>query len=105
VEKRTHLTVVSSGEHQLQSGGGGGTFDGMEARVAKLEADIEYIKRDVGELRTDMKDVRERTIKIEGSMATKAFVFTVYGIVSVFLAAITLFQSQILTLLGIAPSH
>src|SRR3546814_14861778 len=29
----------------LQSGGGGGTYDGMEARVAKLESGVDEIER------------------------------------------------------------
>jgi hypothetical protein len=95
--------VLSSGNdnrpnQNLGSDGGGG---GMEPRIAKLEADSEYIKRDVGELRMDMKDVRDRVIKIENTMATKSFVFAVYGIVSALLAAIMLFQSQIQSLLGL----
>lgn len=76
----------------------------MDSRIAKLESDIEYVKRDVGELRLDMKDVRERTLKIEERMATKAFVFSVYGIVSVLLAAIMLFQSQLQHLLGLTSA-
>lgn len=74
----------------------------MEARIAKVEADVEYLKRDVGELRLDMRDVRDRVMKIEASMATKGFVFSVYGIVSALLAAIMLFQNQLQHLLGLA---
>lgn len=37
-EKRQSLTP------NLKSGGGGGTFDGMETRVTKLETDMAYIK-------------------------------------------------------------
>jgi hypothetical protein len=42
----------------LQSGGGGGTFDGMEPRVAVLENNVETIKRDIGELKADMSVIR-----------------------------------------------
>lgn len=38
----------------VSSGGGGG----MEARIAKLETDVEYIKRDMGEIKVDVKDLR-----------------------------------------------
>jgi hypothetical protein len=82
-------------------GGGGGS---MEPRVAKLEANMEYVKRDVGELRLDMRDVRDRVIKIEGDISqlpSKAFVFGVFGVVTTFLAAVTLFQTQIKSLLGL----
>lgn len=42
----------------LQPPGGGGTFDGMEARVARLEADVGHIQKDVSEIKDVMKDVR-----------------------------------------------
>lgn len=87
----------------LKSGGGDGTSGGMEPRIAKLEASMSHMERDVGELRVDMKDVRERLISVEKTMATKGFVFSVYGIVSVLLAAIILFQHQIQSLLGVLP--
>ena len=48
-----------------------------------------------------MKSVLDRLKGIESTMATKSFVFSVYGIVSALLAAIILFQSQIQTLLGV----
>lgn len=37
------------------SGGGGD----MEARVAKLESDVEYIKRDISEIKEDLKDIKK----------------------------------------------
>lgn len=36
----------------LESGGGGGNDGGMEARVAKLESTVEYIQRDIAEMRS-----------------------------------------------------
>jgi hypothetical protein len=90
----------------LYSGGGGGTSDGMEPRIAKLEASVSHLERDVGELRVDMKDVRDRLTKIEATVAglpTKGFVFSVYGIISALLASIILFQHQIQALLGVLP--
>jgi len=38
------------------TGGDGG--NGMEARLAKVESDIEYIKRDVGEINADIKELK-----------------------------------------------
>lgn len=32
--------------------------DDMEARVAKLEAAMEYVQRDIGEIKTDIKEIR-----------------------------------------------
>lgn len=52
--------------------GGGGTM--LEARVAKLEAEISYIRRDVDELRTDAKSISQNMIiaieKLENIKAT-----------------------------------
>jgi hypothetical protein len=45
-------------EDRLKSGGGGGTFDGMEARVAKLEAVGEHIQKDIAEIKTDVREFR-----------------------------------------------
>lgn len=42
----------------LQHGGGGGTFNGMEARVAKLEAGIDHIQRDIADVKVDMRGLR-----------------------------------------------
>lgn len=47
----------------LQSGGGGGTFDGMEARVARLEDDMKEIK---GDLKSLLQSSAEIKGKIDG---------------------------------------
>lgn len=39
----------------LKDGGGGGTSDGMEGRVSRLEAHMERMQEDMREVRTDMK--------------------------------------------------
>lgn len=47
-------------------GGNGGGGNMLEARVAKLEADISYIRRDVDELRIDAKSISQNmTIALE----------------------------------------
>lgn len=42
----------------LKSGDGGGTFGGMEARVAKLEALSEAVARDLADLKSDVRELR-----------------------------------------------
>lgn len=37
----------------LKSGGGGGTFDGMEGRVAKLESGVDELKKSLGDFRVE----------------------------------------------------
>jgi len=43
------------------TGGDGG--NGMEARLAKVESDVEYIKRDVTEIKDDLKSFRNASLK------------------------------------------
>lgn len=43
----------------IDQGGGGPHDPGMEARVAKLESDVEYVKRDIAEIKSDLKDLRK----------------------------------------------
>lgn len=92
----------------LHGGDGGGTSDGMLERVAKLEANVEALQRDVTDVRSDMKDVRDRLGKLEvkvDHLPSKAFVFSVYAVVSALLAAIMLFQSQLQQILGLAAGN
>jgi len=46
----------------LQPPGGGGTFDGMEARVSRLEAHLERAQKDIAELSGDVKRVLGRVL-------------------------------------------
>jgi len=39
----------------LHAGGGGGTSDGMEARVAKLEAHVEHVIAGIGEIKESLR--------------------------------------------------
>ena|GEM_PF-764037 len=58
MSRRPELAPINPPDRPLQSGGGGGTFDGMEARVAALETHVGYIRRDIGELKADMSEIR-----------------------------------------------
>ena len=97
--------ALPSGSTPLQSGGGGGTFDGKEPRVAVLENNVEYIKRDIGELKADMSGIRRdvESLKVSQGILTervshlpsKGFIFTVaLGIVGAIITFIT-FQDHI----------
>jgi hypothetical protein len=59
---RPFQAVPSRENHQLpapsqplKGGDGGGTFDGMEARVAALEAHMQHVREDIAGLRGDLK--------------------------------------------------
>lgn len=67
--ERSHISLVprigsgsdkgSSGAHTGNGRPPGG--DDLEARVAKLEAHVEYIRRDLDDLKTDVRDFRGET--------------------------------------------
>lgn len=85
----------------LKGGGGGSTMDPMEPRVATLETlmkvtreDLAAIKQDVGSLKTDMAVLKEKVSQLPG----KGFIVTVSLSALSIVAAITLFQSKIISL-------
>lgn len=53
----------------------------MEARIAKLESDVDYIKRDVAELKTDAKELRKE-IKDEFRITWGALFIVALGLAS-----------------------
>jgi hypothetical protein len=92
---------------------GGGSNDGMEARVARLEADVEHIKRDIGDIKTDMRSLghvgdirvdlgvlRERV----SHLPTKGYIgwFVVIGLAA--LAALVTVAPALQKFLGITAS-
>lgn len=60
MEKKIIQGVFSSGGsgYNRPKGTGNDGGDGLEARVAKLESDVDFIKRDVTEIKSDIKDVK-----------------------------------------------
>lgn len=65
----------------LKSGGGGGTFDDMEARVKTLEGDMKEIK---GDLKTAVRDLAE----IKGRLSNMPSTWQIVGIVGTMLALV-----------------
>lgn len=54
---------LSNENTTLKSGGGGGTSGGMEARIAKLEANMQHVQAELAKLATvpvDVASVKER---------------------------------------------
>lgn len=43
----------------VDHGGGGGDNEGMEARVAKLEVAVEYIQRDITDIKIDLREIKK----------------------------------------------
>ena len=65
-------------ETALKSGGGDGTYDGMEARVAKLENGVVDIKKSLADIRETLASIDERT----KHMATKWEVVIILGVMT-----------------------
>ena len=55
-------------EIALKAGGGGGTSNGMEGRVTRLEVHMEHIREDLTEIKGDLK----ATLSKLGDMPTKS---------------------------------
>lgn len=55
---RNRLRIASHNDQSSDYGSGNGGGGNMEARVAKLESDAEYIKRDIHEIKERLKDIR-----------------------------------------------
>lgn len=88
----------------LKGGDGGGTSNGMEGRVARLEAhvdtlrgDVATMKSDVGKIRVDLATLTERVAHLPG----KGFVITATTTTVGFLTAVIVFGDKIKGLLGL----
>ena len=100
----------------LQPPGGGGTFDGMEARVAVLEADVKHIQADVSDIKqslraaqTDLTAARVDIARIDErtkNLPTLNQTISIAAGLLLLLGAVTVFQDNIKRALGAgaAPS-
>jgi len=59
--------------------GGGGSFDGMEPRIARLEEDMREIKADLKSLRADLAWVKGRLEALPTTMQMITLVFGILG--------------------------
>lgn len=63
----------------LQPPDGGGTYDGMGPRLAKLEAAVEHIQRDIGDLKIDARSLRDNA-RTDFRVLFAAIIFTALGL-------------------------
>lgn len=80
----------------LHSGGGGGTFDDMEARVKRLEDDAK-------DYRADLKAIRIDLGKIEGKISNMPSTWQVVGINAALLGLVIASAGGLLAILRSLP--
>lgn len=85
---------------RLNSGGGGGTFDGMEPRMAKLEARADAIDRRLDDIKSDIGRVENRLIAMSDAQLTKWDVAQVVFFVMAALMAAIIFGPRVITLIS-----
>lgn len=65
-EIQQYRNAASAGEQAgLKDGGGDGTSGGMEARIARLESDVEHIKKAVDKIDRGQDDVRKAVSELK----------------------------------------
>ena len=72
----------------------------MLTEVAKLQSDGEHLKRDLGETRLDMKDIRDRMTRLEvrvDHLPSKGF------IVAALTIGVTVFSGIVTLIVTLAP--
>jgi hypothetical protein len=81
-------------------------YDIVLIEVAKLQADGDYTKRDLGELRTDMRDVRDRMSKIEvrvDHLPSKGFIVLVVTMALTVIGGLLTIAPKLQNLAGTTP--
>jgi hypothetical protein len=94
----------------LQPPSGGGPFDGMEARVARLESDVGHIKSDVADIKSSLRELSTNTSGLQVNFArldervrhlpSKGFIVTAVTAALALVGAIVVFQGNIQRFLG-----
>lgn len=77
-----HFSTTLNDDRPLKTGGGDSTSGGMEARIARLESDMDHVKTtltdikgDVKAARADIGQIKTDIAVIKASMPTKGFIF------------------------------
>lgn len=97
-QDRTLADYQNALDQNLKSGGGGGTFDGMEPRIARLEAHMEHVQADLVVLKTDMGAVKDRLARLEvkvDHLPSKGFIVTALIAMLAVIGALVTYQEQI----------
>lgn len=91
-ESQRARAEVRAGEARLPGGGGDGTSDDMQERVARLEKQIDQVGKDVGDMRVDVATLKENV----RHLPTKPWMFQAFAAL---LASISLLVTLIVGLI------
>jgi hypothetical protein len=69
---------------EVLTGGGGGTYDGMEARVSRLEDDMKEIKGDLKALLRDVPEIKGKVSNLPTTLQLAVAVFAAAGLSRLF---------------------
>ena len=78
------LDALQEAADRLKGDGGGGTSGGMEARVARLEKNVDTLMKDVSDMRTDVATLKENV----RHLPTKPWMFSTLAAMLAALAVI-----------------
>jgi hypothetical protein len=68
------------GRPALEKGGGPGDSNGMEERVARLETHMEYVRRDLDEIKGDLKGAVARLAELPTKRDLNNYTFAALGL-------------------------
>jgi hypothetical protein len=80
--------------------------DILHVEIAKIQADGEYLKRDLAECRTDMRDIRDRMTRLEvrvDHLPTKGFIVAAVIASLTIIGALITVAPRLQSLVGTAP--
>jgi len=81
---------------RLKTGGGGGTSDGMDVRVSRLESQVDKLDAHVTDMKVSLATLTERV----AHLPSKGFIVTALGTTATVLGAIVLLADRLKSLLG-----
>lgn len=85
-------------ERVIATSGGGGHIGGMEARVTRLEAEFEHVRKDLDEIKVDLKGVAARLNELPTKQDINSNLQWIVGasvaVVALFVAVLAYLQDQ-----------